>query len=175
MVVDYVDGAAEGERSLRASVEAFDRVTFRPRVLRDVGTVSTSTDALGRSIALPLVLGPTGFTRMMHREGESAVARAAAAAGIPYTLSTMVRMRRPAPETSRQGFLRAAGDRVLPVRRPDEPDVLRAPDPPLCCPDRVLAIAARAVVMRPRRRVREHGTRPSAPSGADLQGRRAAP
>ncbi|MCZ2811788.1 alpha-hydroxy acid oxidase [Modestobacter sp. VKM Ac-2979] len=89
MVFDYVDGGAESERSLRASVEAFDRVTFRPRVLRDVGTVSTSTDVLGRSIALPLVLGPTGFTRMMHRDGESAVARAAAAAGIPYTLSTM--------------------------------------------------------------------------------------
>jgi L-lactate dehydrogenase (cytochrome) len=51
--------------------------------------VSTATDVLGRRIALPLVLGPTGFTRLMHREGEPAVARAAAAAGIPYTLSTM--------------------------------------------------------------------------------------
>ncbi|WP_442929007.1 alpha-hydroxy-acid oxidizing protein [Modestobacter sp. VKM Ac-2977] len=52
MVFDYVDGAAESERSLRASVEAFDRVTFRPRVLRDVGTVSTSTDVLGRRLIL---------------------------------------------------------------------------------------------------------------------------
>src|SRR4051812_11791892 len=89
MVFDYVDGAAEAERSLRASVEAFDRVTFHPRVLRDVGTVSTTTEVLGRDIAMPLVLGPTGFTRMMHRDGEPAVARAAALAGIPYTLSTM--------------------------------------------------------------------------------------
>ena len=89
MVFDYVDGAAESERSLRASVGAFDRLTFRPRILRDVSTVSTATEVLGRRIAMPLVLGPTGFTRMMHREGESAVARAAAAAGIPYALSTM--------------------------------------------------------------------------------------
>ncbi|MCV2489987.1 alpha-hydroxy-acid oxidizing protein [Geodermatophilus sp. YIM 151500] len=89
MVFDYVDGAAEAERSLRASVDAFDRVTFHPRVLRDVRTVSTATEVLGRRIAMPLVLGPTGFTRMVHREGEPAVARAAAAAGVPYTLSTM--------------------------------------------------------------------------------------
>ena len=89
MVFDYVDGAAEAERSLRASVEAFDQVTFHPRIMCDVGTVSTATEVLGRRIALPLVLGPTGFTRMMHRAGEPAVARAAAAAGIPYTLSTM--------------------------------------------------------------------------------------
>ncbi|WP_442928947.1 alpha-hydroxy-acid oxidizing protein [Modestobacter sp. VKM Ac-2981] len=74
MVFDYVDVATESERSFRASVEAFHRVTFRPRVLRDVGTVFTSTDVLGRSIALPLVLGPMGFTRMTHRAGESAVA-----------------------------------------------------------------------------------------------------
>ena len=89
MVFDYVDGAAESERSLRASIEAFDRLTFRPRVLRDVSSVSTATEVLGRRIAMPLVLGPTGFTRMMHREGESAVARAAESAGIPYALSTM--------------------------------------------------------------------------------------
>src|SRR5882757_132796 len=89
MVFDYVDGAAEAERSLRASVEAFDQVTFHPRIMCDVSTVSTGTEVLGRRIALPLVLGPTGFTRMMHRAGEPAVARAAAAAGIPYTLSTM--------------------------------------------------------------------------------------
>lgn len=89
MVFDYVDGAAEEERSMRASRAAFDRVAFHPRVLRDVSHASLSTTVLGREIALPLVLGPTGFTRMMHRDGESAVARAAAAAGIPYVLSTM--------------------------------------------------------------------------------------
>lgn len=89
MVFDYVDGGAERERSLAASVQAFDRVTFRPRVLRDVTTVSTATTLLGRQVDLPLVLGPTGFTRMMHHEGERAVAAAAAAHGVPYVLSTM--------------------------------------------------------------------------------------
>src|SRR5690606_4981897 len=48
LVFDYVDGAAEDERSLRASVEAFDRLTFHPRVLRDVGVVNTTTRILGR-------------------------------------------------------------------------------------------------------------------------------
>jgi len=88
-VFDYVDGAAEDERTLAANTEAFARRTFRPRVLRDVGAVDPSTTLLGRSHPLPLVLAPTGFTRMVHPEGELAVARAAARAGLPYTLSTL--------------------------------------------------------------------------------------
>jgi L-lactate dehydrogenase (cytochrome) len=64
-------------------------VEFSPSVLRDVSAVDTSTTVLGQPARLPLVLAPTGFTRMMHHEGEVAVARAAAAAGVPYTLSTM--------------------------------------------------------------------------------------
>ena len=88
-VFDYVDGAAEDEVSLRRAKEAFARVQFSPSVLRDVSAVDTSTTVLGQPARLPLVLAPTGFTRMMHHEGEVAVARAAAAAGIPYTLSTM--------------------------------------------------------------------------------------
>ncbi|MEU6714766.1 alpha-hydroxy acid oxidase [Nonomuraea sp. NPDC046802] len=89
MVFDYVDGAAEGERSMARAVEAFQRVEFRPHVLRDVAEASTAVEILGRRIAMPVVLGPTGFTRMMHRAGERAVARAAEQAGVPYTLSTM--------------------------------------------------------------------------------------
>ncbi|WP_252374934.1 MULTISPECIES: alpha-hydroxy acid oxidase [unclassified Nonomuraea] len=89
MVFDYVDGAAEGERSMARAVEAFERVEFSPRVLRDVAEAPTAVEILGRRIAMPVVLGPTGFTRMMHREGEPAVARAAEHAGVPYTLSTM--------------------------------------------------------------------------------------
>ncbi|NUP81579.1 MAG: alpha-hydroxy-acid oxidizing protein [Nonomuraea sp.] len=89
MVFDYVDGAAEGERSMARAVEAFGRVEFSPRVLRDVSEASAATEILGRRIAMPVVLGPTGFTRMMHRDGERAVARAAEGAGVPYTLSTM--------------------------------------------------------------------------------------
>lgn len=88
-VFDYVDGGAEDEVSLRRAREAFRRVEFSPRVLRDVSAVDTATTVLGRPASLPLVLAPTGFTRMMQHEGEVAVARAAAAAGVPYTLSTM--------------------------------------------------------------------------------------
>lgn len=88
-VFDYVDGAAEREVSARRAREAFDAVGFRPRVLRDVSEVETGTTILGTPVSFPVVLGPTGFTRMMRAEGEPAVARAAGRAGIPYTLSTM--------------------------------------------------------------------------------------
>lgn len=88
-VFDYVDGAAENETSLRRSREAFGRVEFVPSVLRDVSSVDPSTTILGQRSALPLVFAPTGFTRLMHHEGEPAVARVAARAGIPYALSTM--------------------------------------------------------------------------------------
>ena len=58
-------------------------------MLRDVSAVDTGRDILGQRAALPFAFAPTGFTRMMHHEGERAVARVAAEVGIPYTLSTM--------------------------------------------------------------------------------------
>jgi len=88
-VFDYIDGGAEDEITLDRNVAAFRRLEFRPRVLRDVSAVDTSTTLLGRPIALPLVLAPTGFTRIADPQGELAVARAAARAGVPYTLSTL--------------------------------------------------------------------------------------
>lgn len=88
-VFDYIDGAAEDERTLAANVDAFAAVTFRPRVLRDVSSIDTSTTLLGQPLPMPLVLAPTGFTRIADPQGELAVARAAARAGLPYTLSTM--------------------------------------------------------------------------------------
>ena len=88
-VFDYTDGGAGREVSLRRSRAAFDRVEFLPTVLRDVSSVDVSTTVLGRPAALPLVMAPTGFTRMMNHHGEPAVARAAARAGVPYALSTM--------------------------------------------------------------------------------------
>jgi L-lactate dehydrogenase (cytochrome) len=88
-VFDYTDGAAGEELALRRSREAYERVEFRSRVLRDVSGVDTTTTILGRTSELPLVFAPTGFTRMMHTEGERAVARVAARVGIPYALSTM--------------------------------------------------------------------------------------
>ena len=88
-VFDYVEGAAELELSRDRAVAAFTRSVFHPHVLRDVSTLDTATTILGRPAALPVVLGPTGFTRMMHAAGEPAVARAAGRAGVPYVLSTL--------------------------------------------------------------------------------------
>jgi L-lactate dehydrogenase (cytochrome) len=88
-VFDYVDGAAEDELTLGRNVGGFAALEFRPRVLRDVGKVDTSCSLFGRPLPLPLILAPTGFTRVVSPEGELAVARAAARAGLPYTLSTM--------------------------------------------------------------------------------------
>jgi L-lactate dehydrogenase (cytochrome) len=88
-VFDYIDGGAEDERTMAANMAAFAGATFRPRVLCDVGDVDPSTTLLGRPMPLPLALAPTGFTRIADPEGELAVARAAARAGLPYTLSTL--------------------------------------------------------------------------------------
>lgn len=88
-VFGYIDGGAEDERTLERNRAAFKRLEFRPRVLRDVGGVDPSTTLLGREIPYPLVLAPTGFGRIACSQGELDVARAAARAGIPYTLSTL--------------------------------------------------------------------------------------
>jgi len=88
-VFDYIDGAAEDERTLAANQRAFERVGFRPRVLRGLEKVEIDSTILGRPVAYPLVLAPTGFTRIADPDGELAVARAAARAGLPYTLSTL--------------------------------------------------------------------------------------
>jgi L-lactate dehydrogenase (cytochrome) len=86
---DYIDGGAEDERTLAANVDAFATTRFRPRVLRGLETIDMTTSILGAPSELPLVLAPTGFSRIADPQGELAVARAAARAGIPYTLSTL--------------------------------------------------------------------------------------
>jgi L-lactate dehydrogenase (cytochrome) len=88
-VFDYADGAAEQESSLRRARASFARAEFHPQVLRDVSTVDASTTVLGRHWPLPFALAPTGFTRMMHHDGELAVVRAAQRAGLTHALSTM--------------------------------------------------------------------------------------
>ena len=88
-VFDYTDGAAGDERTLARMRDAYARVEFRPSVLKDVSSLDPSTTILGRRSELPLVFAPTGFTRMMHTEGEPAVGRVAGRTGIPYALSTM--------------------------------------------------------------------------------------
>ena len=88
-VFDYIDGGAEDERTLGNNSAAFARIEFRPRVLRSVASIDTTTTLLGEPLPFPLVLAPTGFTRIADPQGELAVARAASRAGVPYTLSTL--------------------------------------------------------------------------------------
>jgi L-lactate dehydrogenase (cytochrome) len=86
---DYTDGAAEAELSLARARQAFRDIEFHPAILRDVSKVDTAWNVLGTRVALPFGIAPTGFTRLMHTEGERAGAAAAAAAGIPFALSTL--------------------------------------------------------------------------------------
>ncbi len=88
-VFDYIDGGAEDERTLDRNVAGYARLEYRPRVLRDVSNIDTTVTLFGRPYVTPLILAPTGFTRIADPEGELAVARAAARVGVPYTLSTM--------------------------------------------------------------------------------------
>ncbi|HEY7052770.1 MAG TPA: alpha-hydroxy acid oxidase [Mycobacterium sp.] len=86
---DYTEGAAEAEISLARARQAFRDIEFHPEILRDVSQVRTGWEVLGAPVALPFGIAPTGFTRMMQTEGETAGASAAAAAGIPFALSTL--------------------------------------------------------------------------------------
>lgn len=88
-VFDYIDGGAEDEISLARNLAGFRDIEFRPRILRNVGTLDTATTLLGKPIPFPLVLAPTGFTRIADPAGELAVARSAHRHEIPYTLSTL--------------------------------------------------------------------------------------
>jgi L-lactate dehydrogenase (cytochrome) len=88
-VFDYVDGAAEFEVTAERNLAAFRDVEFVPETLNSVADPDLSTELFGERIAFPLVFAPTGYTRMMHHEGESAVARVAERNNLPYSLSTV--------------------------------------------------------------------------------------
>lgn len=88
-VFDYYDGGAEDERTMANNSGAFSRLEFRPNVLVDVSELDTSTTLFGKPVAMPLMLSPTGYTRLATSQGELAVARSAERAGLPYSLSTM--------------------------------------------------------------------------------------
>jgi len=88
-VFDYIDGGADDERTLDCNVSGFAELEFRPNVLRDVSELDTSVSLFGRRFSMPLILAPTGYTRLTHSQGELSVARAADRADIPYSLSTM--------------------------------------------------------------------------------------
>jgi L-lactate dehydrogenase (cytochrome) len=86
---DYTDGAADDELSLERARQAFRDIEFHPTILRDVSNVTAGWNVLGQPVVLPFAIAPTGFTRLMHTEGEIAGAHAAARAGIPFSLSTL--------------------------------------------------------------------------------------
>lgn len=88
-VFDFADGAAETESSARRSVSAFGELEFVAHAFRDVTTVDPTTEVLGSTAAAPFGIAPIGFTRLVHPAGEVAGARAAARAGVPFTLSAM--------------------------------------------------------------------------------------
>lgn len=88
-VFDFVEGGALQEISIRRAKEAFQRVEFHARVLQGVTEVDLSREVLGKRAALPIILAPTGYSRMMHYLGEYAVAASAAKHGLVYALSTM--------------------------------------------------------------------------------------
>src|SRR5262247_3239146 len=89
MFFDYAEGGSYAEETLRSNRADLERIKLRQRVLVDVSHRDLSTRIIGESVPLPLALAPVGLTGMQHRDGEIAACRAAHAAGIPFTLSTM--------------------------------------------------------------------------------------
>lgn len=103
---DYLEGGADDEWTLARNRDVFDLWVLAQHVMVDVGAIDTSTDLLGFQSAMPLILSPTGMSQLFHASGETAVARSAAAAGIPYGLSTMA-------TTSIEAVAAAGGDRYF--------------------------------------------------------------
>ena len=87
-VFDFIDGGAEDERTLRENRAAYERVRLLRRVLVGVANVSTETSILGKASKLPIAVAPTGALGFGWRGGDVAVAKAASAFGIPFSLST---------------------------------------------------------------------------------------
>ncbi|KAF5466339.1 hypothetical protein F2P56_016272 [Juglans regia] len=88
MYYDFYAGGAEDQYTLKDNVEAFKRITIRPRVLVDVSRIDMSTTVLGYNISAPIMIAPTGLHKLAHPEGEAATARAAAASKTIMILST---------------------------------------------------------------------------------------
>lgn len=88
-VFDYVDGGANDELAYARSQEIYSQVEFRARVLRDVSKVDLTVDIVGQKSALPIIFAPTGYTRMMHYQGEVMVAKVCEENNLVYNLSTM--------------------------------------------------------------------------------------
>jgi L-lactate dehydrogenase (cytochrome) len=88
-IFDYAAGGAYEERTLARNSADLDAMTFRQRVMVDVSNVSLATTLVGTKVSMPLAIGPTGLAGLFCADGEILAARAAAACGIPYCMSTM--------------------------------------------------------------------------------------
>ena len=86
---EYLDGGSYDEVTLRRNVEDLQSVALKQRVLRDVSSIDLSTELFGKKWSLPVGLGPVGLSGLYARRGEVQAARAAATAGVPFTLSTL--------------------------------------------------------------------------------------
>jgi L-lactate dehydrogenase (cytochrome) len=86
---EYVDGGSYSQQTLRANCEDLQKLKFRQRILVDISVRDQKTTILGEPASMPLILAPVGSTGMQIGDGEILACRAAQAAGIPYTLSTM--------------------------------------------------------------------------------------
>ncbi|XP_065617611.1 peroxisomal (S)-2-hydroxyacid oxidase GLO4-like isoform X2 [Quercus suber] len=89
MYYDFFSGGAEDQYTLKENVEAFRRITFRPRILVDVSRINLSTTVLGYKISAPIMVAPSAMHKLAHPEGEIATARAAAASNTIMVLSTV--------------------------------------------------------------------------------------
>jgi (S)-mandelate dehydrogenase len=87
-VFDFLEGGAEDEHGLRHNRAAFDTIRFQPRRLVDVSRRTTASTLFGKRCGAPLVIAPTGLNAILWPDGDLALARAAARAGIPFALST---------------------------------------------------------------------------------------
>ena len=85
---EYVEGGAEDESTLRRNRDVFERIAWLPRALVGAGPPDIGTEVFGRRLNMPIVIAPTGFNGLLWPQGDIALAKAAAAAGIPFTLST---------------------------------------------------------------------------------------
>src|SRR2546423_1451929 len=89
MFYDYADSGSWTEGTYRANTEDFERIKLRQRVAVDMTNRSLASTMAGQPVTMPVALAPTGLTGMQHADGEILAAKAAARAGVPFTLSTM--------------------------------------------------------------------------------------
>lgn len=89
MIFDYLDGGSDDEVTLGRNRSGFSKYQLMPRALVDVGSIDLSTTILGQKVDMPILLSPTGQTRMFHHSGEAAVLRSAAKANSIYALSSL--------------------------------------------------------------------------------------